>query len=135
MLDIIEEISQNAGKVWTILNVHGPLSPTIMVKTTSLDEKQLYAAIGWLARENKICKNGNIYELRETNLTGKIGSDAGKLWRIFETWGDVDVGSMTRLAQIDEQDVYFALGWLARENKIETDMSISKGNLMRFRLK
>jgi len=135
MSTIIDEFSRNAGTVWDVLKTNSPMTQINLLRIAQLDEKQLHAAVGWLARENKIYQNGTVYELRETNLTEKIGGDAGKLWRILEAWGDVDITNITRLAHINEHDTYAALGWLARENKIEEKHGKTKDNLIRFKLR
>jgi hypothetical protein len=120
MTTINDEFGQNAGKVWQALSQKGPLSQTKLSTTTFLDQHQLQAAIGWLAREGKICRNGTVYKLGSTNLVEKVGNDAGKVWSaLSKKQTDVDVSSLTRLTKIGVNDVYTALGWLARENKIE----------------
>jgi hypothetical protein len=120
MTTLVEEFEQNAGKVWQVLNQKGPLSQTKLTTTTVLDQHQVQAAIGWLARENKIQRNGTVYKLGSTNLVEKVGNDAGKIWTaLSKKQTDVDVSSLKRLAKIGMNDVYTALGWLARENKIE----------------
>lgn len=119
MTTLVEEFGQNAGKVWQALREKGPLSETKLIDTTFLKEHQLRAAVGWLAREDKICRNGTVYKLGSTNLVEKVGNDAGKIWNVLsKKQSDVDVSSLTRLAKIGVNDVYTALGWLARENKI-----------------
>jgi len=85
---------------------------------TLLTKPQLYAAIGWLARENKIRKENNAFVLGETNLVPYIGKDAGKIWKALEIWGEVDPLSLSRLSRIAEHDVFTAVGWLAREGKV-----------------
>jgi len=120
MTTINDEFGQYAGKVWQALSQKGPLSQTKLSTTTFLDQHQLQAAIGWLAREGKICRNGTVYKLGSTNLMEKVGNDAGKIWNtLSKKQTDVDVSSLTRLTKIGVNDVYTALGWLARENKIE----------------
>jgi hypothetical protein len=115
----IDEFGQNAGKVWQALNEKGPLSETKLINTTFLNEHQVQAAVGWLARENKICRNGTVYKIGGTNLIDKIGSDAGKVWTVLsKKQTDVDISSLVRLTRINVNDVYAAIGWLARENKI-----------------
>ncbi len=116
----MEEIGQNAGKIWKVLNLQGPLTESRLINSTMLEESQFQAAIGWLARENKISKNGSFYRLGATNLTDKIGADAGKLWNTLAKNNEVDVSVIAKLAQLDEKDAYSALGWLAREDKIES---------------
>jgi hypothetical protein len=117
---IIEEFGQNAGKVWKALNEKGPLSEIKLINNTFLNERQLNAAVGWLARENKICRNGTVYKIGGTNLEGKIGFDAGKIWTLLsQQQADVDISSLARLTRIEVKDVYAAIGWLARENKID----------------
>ena len=118
--NITEKFGINAGKVWTTLNMHGPLTSSNLLKNTRLSLNDLYAAIGWLARENKIYKNGSKYELKETNLTDKIGLDAGKVWNALNSQRDIDVSTIAEIAQVNRRDAYSALGWLARENKIKT---------------
>lgn len=50
-----EIIGMNAGKVWTQLDIAGRQNVKDLKKTTKLREKDLYAALGWLAREGKLC--------------------------------------------------------------------------------
>jgi len=126
MENIAEQFGRNAGEVWKTLNTLGPLPETKLKETTKLQDDEFYAAIGWLARENKINKTGAIYKLGETNLTQKIGADAGKLWTMLNKSGRIDVYDLSHELQLDERDIYLALGWLARENKIEPKKSIPK---------
>jgi len=51
---MIEKIGINAGKVWTVLDEMGRQNVNDVKKATKLTNKDLYAAIGWLAREGKI---------------------------------------------------------------------------------
>ena len=120
MSSVIDEFGQNAGKVWQALNIKGPLSETKLINTTFLNEHQVHTAVGWLARENKICQNGTVYKIGGTNLEGKIGFDAGKIWmELAKQQTDVAISSLSRLTRINVNDVFAAIGWLARENKIE----------------
>ena len=135
MKTLIDEFGQNAGKVWQVLNAHGPLKEEALLKTTRLDQDDLWAAIGWLARENKICKENNMYKLGTTNLTPKIGSDAGKVWNTLAKQGEVDLTTITQTTQINEVDAYCALGWLARENKIVAKKIRAKENQLKVALK
>jgi len=64
-------------------------------------------------------RENNTYLLGETNLVPTIGKDAGKIWRTLEIWGEVDAQSLSRLSRIMEQDVFTAVGWLAREGKVD----------------
>jgi hypothetical protein len=114
------QFGENAGKVWEALNCKGPLSETKLLTMTLLDERELQAAIGWLARENKVCKNGTVYKLGETNLTPKIGQDAGKVWSILSQKGETDMQTLARMAHMDVSEAFSAIGWLAREQKIAT---------------
>jgi hypothetical protein len=123
MSEIVSLFGTPAGTVWQILHERGPLSEPELLDLTHLPEPQLYAAIGWLARENKIRKENNMYVLGETNLGPFIGKDAGKIWRTLEIWGEVDVLSLSRLSRIVEHDVFTAVGWLAREGKVDGEIS------------
>ncbi len=48
-----EKIGTNAGLVWQSLN-EGAKEVKALKKATKLNDKDLYAALGWLAREEKI---------------------------------------------------------------------------------
>lgn len=118
MKDISNNFGVNAGKIWNILNKKGPQTETSLLKNSRLNETDFYAAIGWLARENKICKTGARYKLGETNLTNTIGNNAGKVWNALYKKGQIDVSSIAKTTRIKTYDAYTALGWLAREDKV-----------------
>lgn len=50
----VEKIGTNAGLVWNALNEADVLGTKQLKKITKLKDKELYAAIGWLAREDKL---------------------------------------------------------------------------------
>lgn len=61
---MIETIGVNAGRVWSILDEKGKQSVKDIKDETKLTYNNLYAAIGWLAREGKIIlvtKDKDIY--------------------------------------------------------------------------
>jgi len=62
---MIELFGTNAGLVWSALSKSGRLSIKELKKETKIKaEKEIYAALGWLAREGKIEsaeKEGEIY--------------------------------------------------------------------------
>ena len=130
--DVVEEFGYSAGKVWKELSTHGPLNEKDLLKNTRLSKNNVYAAIGWLARENKIQYENNMYILGETNLTDEIGKTAGKIWETLEKHKEIDISSISRITNIKENNVYNALGWLAREDKIY----VKKGllNTMYFKI-
>jgi hypothetical protein len=134
-MDVINKYGQSAGKIWDILSNKGSLDEVKLMKVTRLGKDDFYAAIGWLARENKIIKIEDSYELGNTNLTEKIGNDAGKLWRAMETLGEIDVPHLSDFVNMTENDVYCALGWLAREDKIFGIKKKVKGFHAKFHLK
>lgn len=122
MRDITVNFGETAGKIWRALNKEGSLNKSDLLKITKLNEKEIHAGLGWLARENKICRDGEEnYRLDNTNLTPKIGKTAGKVFKVMDIWGEVDPPILTKLIGADEEDIYFALGWLAREDKIQAD--------------
>ena len=119
MRDLEESFGKNAGKIWEILNKNNQLSKENILKKTKLREIDFYTGLGWLAKENKVFKlNEDEFKLGFSNLDEKIGTNAGKVWKVMDIWGEVDISTISRLAYIDKQDVYAALGWLAREDKI-----------------
>lgn len=137
MSPIIDEFGKNAGIVWQTLNQKGPLSTTKLMNFTLLKEYQIQAAVGWLARENKICSNGSIYKIGDTNLVKQIGTDAGRILTVLsKQQGELGISSLSKLTKIHINDLYSAIGWLARENKIDAKMAIKqKNNYFRIWLK
>ncbi len=51
---MIEIIGNNAGLVWNTLSASNGQTGKSLKKATKLKDKDLYAALGWLAREGKI---------------------------------------------------------------------------------
>jgi len=119
---IIEEFGLHAGRVWQALQEHGPLTEEELVEVTCLRKQELHAAVGWLARENKIFVDGCVYRLDSTNLTTPIGDHAGLVWKLLHTWDEVNVSHISEYLDIDESETFSALGWLAREGKINISL-------------
>jgi len=115
----IDTIGNNAGKIWTVLNQHQPEKTTTLMHKTNLNNRNFFEAVGWLARENKINKEGLGYSIGTTNLTESIGRNAGMVWTVLDIWEEVDVSSIARLTHLTLDDTYAALGWLAKEEKID----------------
>ena len=44
----------NAGIVWKALKKNGPMTISDLMKATALQPEEIYGALGWLGRENKI---------------------------------------------------------------------------------
>jgi hypothetical protein len=55
---MIRQISEAAGDVWRYLEAHGPTSPAVLKKQLKLPTEVFYGALGWLAREDKLCAEG-----------------------------------------------------------------------------
>jgi hypothetical protein len=89
------------------------------MEITSLRLYEFYIAIGWLARENKVYREGELYKLGITNLTFDIGRNAGMIWNLLNFEKKVGIQSILESTQINKRDTCLALGWLARENKIK----------------
>ena len=49
-----EVIGTYAGAVWEALNGNGTLTVKQLKKATKLKDKEVFAALGWLAREGKV---------------------------------------------------------------------------------
>lgn len=49
----------------------------------------------------------------------KIGTNAGDIWQLLNEKGNVKISDLKKLTKKDVKDIYLALGWLARENKIQ----------------
>jgi len=130
MTNIIKSFGCNAGKIWKVLEKYGPLKENEIINKVKINKNEFYAGVGWLARENKILKIGTKYQLGETNLTNDIGNNAGKVWNILNSTQNIDISSISESSQIKIKDAYHALGWLARENKIQA----TTDRIRKFRL-
>ena len=134
MTSHIDELGKNAGKIWqTLYNNGALLTQTKLQRKTSLSNQEFHGAIGWLARENKIRKIGITYQLGNTNLTPKIGTNAGKIWKALASIKEADITTIIKQTRMRETDAYSAIGWLIRENKLDTQ--IGNNNQLFFRLR
>lgn len=50
----VEKIGTDAGTVWVALNATDALGIKQLKKVTKLKDKEVFAALGWLAREGKV---------------------------------------------------------------------------------
>ena len=66
---MIETIGKNAGLVWKALNENGAMNVKALKKVTKIrTEKDLHAALGWLAREEKLAFTEKEQELQVSLL-------------------------------------------------------------------
>jgi hypothetical protein len=120
MGDITTKYGDNAGKIWLTLNEKGCLKKKNLLKVAQLRDDEFYSGIGWLAKENKVSKEDkDCFKLDNTNLDSEIGTHAGRVWKILDIWGESDFVTLKRLSDLKDEQVHSALGWLAREDKIE----------------
>lgn len=122
MIHTIEQFGWTARIVWDVLSQQGPLDFEEIQTHSHLREYEIHIAIGWLARENKIFYNSDKYLLSETNLTPDIGTNAGVIWNILHNHGASDINHLENQSNLDKEDIYEAIGWLAREKKINLRM-------------
>ena len=52
---MIQPIGETAGKVWRLLNENGEASLSQLKRGIKTDPNLILQAIGWLAREDKLC--------------------------------------------------------------------------------
>jgi hypothetical protein len=48
----------------------------------------------------------------------KIGNDAGSIWKMLDEKGIQSIKDLKRKAQLKDKEIYAAIGWLAREEKL-----------------
>ncbi len=53
-MDIKDQVGETAGKVWRVLNSHGPQTLAQLKKKVKEPSDVLLLAVGWLAREDKV---------------------------------------------------------------------------------
>ncbi len=122
MINTLSQFGKNAGVVWQLLSKEGSLPIDEIANKTHLRMYETEIAIGWLARENKIYYEQGTYQLAPTNLTKSIGTNAGVLWQILHDSGKTSIHDIIEKSSLPIQEVYKAMGWLAREEKINIDL-------------
>jgi hypothetical protein len=122
MINTIEQFGRNAGIVWDLLSEEGPLPIDEIADKTHLRMYETEIAIGWLARENKVSYDNGKYSLAPTNLTTSIGSNAGDLWHLLHQQGKASIHHISKESTLPTQEIYKAVGWLAREEKINIEL-------------
>ncbi len=55
VLDDVSHIGETAGTVWQTLSKNGPMTIAKLVKAVREPRDTVMQALGWLAREDKIC--------------------------------------------------------------------------------
>ena len=117
MLDDDIIFGTNAGIVWRALDSNNSLTKNQLIEKTQLKDNEFFQAIGWLARENKIKKNGEFYQLDQTNLSEKIEKNVEIIYKIFNN-GKLNIRRLSNITKMNEEEFHLALGWLAREGKL-----------------
>lgn len=51
----------------------------------------------------------------------RIGETAGRIWHTLDEEGELRISTLKRQVDAPEPIVYMALGWLAREDKLEVE--------------
>lgn len=59
-------------------------------------------------------------------MKDRIGETAGQVWKVLKKKGEVNVAQLPKLMNEKSAVVYQALGWLAREDKIEYQSKAAK---------
>jgi hypothetical protein len=52
-----------------------------------------------------------------------IGTNAGIIWNLLNDYQKWNIAQLKEASGLSEREIYAAIGWLARENKIEIDVS------------
>ncbi len=53
-----------------------------------------------------------------TNIAGKVGETAGQVWQVLESSGPQTLAQIKKAVKEPTEVVLFAVGWLAREDKL-----------------
>ena len=49
----------------------------------------------------------------------KIGVDAVKIWQMLMEKGELKITDLSKYSKMEIPDIYMALGWLAKEEKVD----------------
>jgi hypothetical protein len=64
--NLTDQVGSTAGKVYKILDIWDEADITTLKKLSDTDEKEVYAALGWLAKEGKVIHESGKYTLTST---------------------------------------------------------------------
>lgn len=112
MDDGIEHISNNARIIGELLTSNVPPIVENICNETTLDEKEVYLAIGWLANEN---------EQVMSELNNIITDFDKKVQRVCEELYDKSkksIATIAKMSDLKSKETYAVLGFLACKNKI-----------------
>ena len=51
-------------------------------------------------------------------MKNKIGENAGKIWTVLNDNREMNIKELKTITKLKEADMYLALGWLSKENKV-----------------
>jgi hypothetical protein len=60
--------------------------------------------------------------MTETTVESLFGEKAGLVWEALDQNGPSTIGDIMKVTTLRREEVYGALGWLGRENKIAVEM-------------
>ena len=88
---------EKAGAIWRALNQNRPSNITNLAKTTSLSREEIFSALGWLGREDKILleQKGRemIFSLRDPEARQEVILEANAKITLEETVSKAKVKS------------------------------------------
>jgi len=93
----------------------------------SKQQKELIDSV--LLSANKIKKEGEFYKLDITNLSDDIKDNADKIYDIFKD-GFFNIDKLSNLLKMNIENYNIALGWLAREGKIDNNVLNNKLSIL-----
>ena len=71
----------------------------------------------WLSPERVNLETGR--RMQEMEFNGQVGETAGKIWHLLNEDGPITVSQLKKKLNGSGELVNFALGWLAREDKVD----------------
>jgi hypothetical protein len=60
-----------------------------------------------------------LYGMGDNMTIAKVGENAGLVWKTLHQKGSQTASNLRKLTGLDDKDLCLALGWLAREGKID----------------
>jgi hypothetical protein len=110
-------IGTNAGKVWHVLHDKEIATRYQIINETAIEASEVDAALGWLARENKVCRNGEFFLLGDTNMEQTIGLNAEILFNVLKTV-PYSLSALHEITDLNTIEIHQAIGWLSRAGDI-----------------
>jgi hypothetical protein len=112
MDEAIRQIGKNASKIKDVVALNSNYSIIDLMEETSLNEAELYMAMGWLFYQYKN------FDFEKMDVLSNFDEKVKKVSNVLFGKSKKNVATIARLSHLRSNEVYAALGALAQKNRL-----------------